>query len=761
MRVALMTWFQYHNYGTALQLFSLYRELEELGHDVSVVNYYAKGSVERWSLETNAYQLAKEVLAKVVRIFSTRPYEPAERESLFESFITEELAFTNPCPTMAELEMLNDSYDAFVCGSDQIWAPILYDPHYFLDYVSDGKLKIAFAPSVGLAEVADPPTAARMGKLAARIDYLSTREESGSRIISDLCGREVETVLDPTLLHDMDWWMETARCHSWPSADKPYMLVYMLGNDEGQWRRIRSVAEALELDLKIIPVFTKDLKRSGCVKRPIGPREFLRLIAGASYVCTDSFHGVAFAVNFEKEFIAFERFKASDAVNQNSRVYNILEKLGLRERLWTSGKGLTDVIGEIDWGSVQAALARERESSISFLRNALMTHCDDSRKCNHVFRDRSLCCGCGACVAVCPTEAMSLDVDGEGFLHAAICEELCVSCGRCRSVCPLVNIPDALEISSGELFSYKDYDARVLMGSSSGGAASRLAESSFGNGMCVTGCFFDKSSAKAKHVIVCPGDADELNAFKGSKYLQSDFAGAARWIFENDGVPVAVFGTPCQIAAARNLAVSDNVLLVDLICHGVPTRNLLLKYIDYLHRRDGFDGEVEIVFRHKPRGWHRRHIMASDSKKSIVRNQDVDPFFLMYEFGICYNRSCFECPWRAKSSADVRLGDFWGERFKDDETGVNMVVALTGKGRRAVACLGDYGLLQPQPISDYSASQQMENVPEPGYREDVLHALSSESALLEDIVCEYVRPLKRRRDLYSFMRKVKGFFVHG
>ena len=126
--------------------------------------------------------------------------------------------------------------------------------------------------------------------------HLSTREESGSKIIETLVNRKVETVLDPTLLLEMDDWKKISSDYA-DNMDS-YLLVYMLGKDENQWKEITSIAASMRLKVKIIPVFFKDLKRDGCVTDPIGPEEFLSLVQNATYICTDSFHGLLFSIIF-------------------------------------------------------------------------------------------------------------------------------------------------------------------------------------------------------------------------------------------------------------------------------------------------------------------------------------------------------------------------------------------------------------------------------------------------------------------------------
>lgn len=368
-RAALMSWFQYHNYGTALQVFALSETMSRLGLEVQVVNYRAKGVPQSSSPSVLIERLYKGVSRRLRKRSQVLSYSNTGREQAFDRFLEEHLSFTSLCKTKTDLQKLNETYEVFVCGSDQIWAPSVFDPHYFLDFAGDNKLKVAYAPSVGLPKIANRSIAKRMGELAARIDRLSTREESGSRLIEEITGREVTTVLDPTLLLGADEWR--LLCGRTEKQDGAYLLAYMLGRNEAHWESIEALASALGMKMKVIPVFQDDTARQGCITEPIGPKEFVALINGASFVCTDSFHGVAFSINFQKEFCVFERFSKADPNNQNSRIYNILSKTGLEDRLACEGIGMTRMESRIVWAPVHEALEAERYRSLGWLSDSL------------------------------------------------------------------------------------------------------------------------------------------------------------------------------------------------------------------------------------------------------------------------------------------------------------------------------------------------------------------------------------------------------
>lgn len=753
MKVGIMTWFQYHNYGTSLQVTGTYKVLRKYGYESAVIDYKESGN-PIFKHRKGVLKEGFDIIKKRLQDHPYHRYEEKGRKEKFDAFLRENLKFTKPVQLMSELESLNDEFDAFICGSDQIWAPSVFNTHYYLDFVLEDNKKIAYAPSVGLTQIDDENVRHQIKKYASKFSSISTREEQGSRIISEIIGRDVETVIDPTLLLTSKEWNEWASNNYENSA--PYLLVYMLGKNERYWKIIEKIAKQLELEIKIIPVFFKDLDRSGCIKEPVGPADFLSLIKNASYVCTDSFHGLAFSINYGKKFCVFERFKTNDRLNQNSRIYNVLNLFQLNSRLVNSN--LDNVIfDDINYSRVYEILNLERERSIKYLLDSLEKTEASKRECaRNIFQKSQMCCGCGTCKETCPVDAISIKLDEFGFHRAILDESKCISCGKCIKVCPYQNVNYEKHISGAELYSYIDEDTKVLQESSSGGLAFRIANTGMEEGYCIVGCAFDPSQHRAKHIVLTPDEMNKLALFQGSKYTQSDFASITHELILSERKQI-IFGTPCQIAGMRNLLYDrDNVVFVDLICHGVPSYNLYLKYLEYLKGCGlNTDAYLETKFRYKSKGWRDRYIHNTDSQTEYCKSQDSDPYFLMFEYGFCYSKSCYECPWRDKSCADIRLGDYWHKKYSDNTTGVSMAAVFTEKGRMWVQkLLSTEAYLKQEPIRDYAECQQTKNNKMPVFWEDLQKDLVSEKSL-DDIVNEYVVPFDKRRKLTRGLKKLR------
>lgn len=368
-KVAMMTWYHYRNLGTALQVSSLYKVILSLGYKPSLIQYRPKGSpVQKLTFKMFCLKALRWCLR---RIFGPDTYTSKEKEELFDRFLFERISETTPRESYQELAALNDEFAAFVCGSDQIWSPLNFDPYYFLSFVSDEKRMVAYAPSFGTMEIADANAKKEIAVLVQRFHHLSVRELQGAKIIKDLTGQKPRVVLDPTLLLNASEWDDYAQVDTAQKIREPYILCYFLGKPSRYRKYVHRLGHKWNLPVYEIPIL-RDKGQYAKFPFAVGPSEFVSLIRDASFVCTDSFHGMAFAINYHVPFAVFERFEESDPRNQNSRIFSLLALLGIEDRL-ISPRQLEsfDKLRHFDDPRIEERLQQLREESMNYLKNAL------------------------------------------------------------------------------------------------------------------------------------------------------------------------------------------------------------------------------------------------------------------------------------------------------------------------------------------------------------------------------------------------------
>ena len=357
------------NYGSALQAYASKVILNELGYQGT--NIALKGSV----IKGRDVRI-KKILFMTVRLLRqprnikkrvsvygnniSKPYSEKSKE-FFESFWSKKIN-PNFC-TWNQLKRLakSNEYKAFLCGSDQIWnAEALYvDPLYYLRFAPKHK-RIAFAPSFGRDRIADYNKGI-ITKYIKDIPHLSVREESGVSIIQEMTSMNAIHLIDPTLMLDDTKWNKYLELH------EEYLLAYFL-NEPSDYAKecIKELARVKKLKVVVLPYQRKESDWVN-VAPDAGPIEFVQFIKNASFVCTDSFHGTAFAVNYRVPFYTFERQYGS-AGKQSSRIVSLLKLVSLEDRFNPTMELLAT---SIDFGKSKFVLETERKKAAMYILNAL------------------------------------------------------------------------------------------------------------------------------------------------------------------------------------------------------------------------------------------------------------------------------------------------------------------------------------------------------------------------------------------------------
>lgn len=360
VKVGVMTWHYYPNYGSVLQAYALQTFInKKLNIECEVIDYRSydyspKGILKLLKNNRLTYKLICKFFKK-------------ERAYRFYNFVNENLNLSNKeINTLEELEKINGRYNVFICGSDQIWAANVLNKRYLLDFVNDRNIKISYAPSI----VIKPNNEEQKNiynKYIKRFNYLSVREKKGQDIIKSITGISPDVVLDPTLLLDEKDYEDIIKIEY---IKEPYILCYLLGDNKKHIKYINRFSEKNNLKVVALINNKSDLAYGDYNIYTSGPKEFLGYIKNSSFVITDSFHGVNFSIIYKKNFIVFERFNGDDPICQNDRIYNILSKLSLEDRII---KDLSDIrhIENINYSYVNSLLCNEREQSILYLKKAL------------------------------------------------------------------------------------------------------------------------------------------------------------------------------------------------------------------------------------------------------------------------------------------------------------------------------------------------------------------------------------------------------
>ena len=184
---------------------------------------------------------------------------------------------------------------------------------------------------IGLTKIDNPIVRDKMKKLIGRFKHLSIREQQGAELIRRLCDKNAKVVLDPTLLLSPKEWktFEQQAVYETSLLPNKYIICYFLGDYTQYMQKVKEISNKLHMPYFIIPQFKLQSQDEHCVPFDVGPAEFLKLWSHAAYAITDSFHGVAFSLNYNKPFSVFKRFKEDARDNQNSRVVNILKLVNL------------------------------------------------------------------------------------------------------------------------------------------------------------------------------------------------------------------------------------------------------------------------------------------------------------------------------------------------------------------------------------------------------------------------------------------------
>lgn len=355
------------------------------------------------------------------------------------------------------------------------------------------------------------------------------------------------------------------------------------------------------------------------------------------------------------------------------------------------------------------------------------------------------CYGCGVCAIACAKRIIDIRLNSKGFYEPNITDfSKCTDCGLCRDVCSYCHEGTSLNENPLVSFGAWSKEEGVRRVCASGGVGFEIGRHLISQGYKTVAVRYDEKRQRAEHYVA--SSVEEFLASMGSKYIQSYTFDGFKAI--NRKEKYLVTGTPCQIDSfrryIRKFRCEDNFVLMDFFCHGVPSAYVWNKYIQEKKRSLG---DIEYVaWRNKQNGWHDSYAMVLDGKQErgecvdwydscnlLIRGKKGcvnsrwtkgDTFYKMFFGNNCLGKACYRhCKYKYDhSSADIRIGDMWGDTYKNNEKGVTACVAFTEKGQKTIE-LSNCTLV-PYSFEQVAEGQIKEPIPYPGLGWNLVIALS-------------------------------------
>ena len=363
MKIGILTFPNMTSYGCTLQMYALYRAVEQAGADAEIVHY--QNPYMKAQRHTSAIQKRSGMAGKL-RLMATKVLH-ARQIIGFRCFERRMVKYpTRVVGDKASLQAATTHYSGVICGSDQVWNPNITggDLSYFLDFCGPNTKRIAYAPSFGISEF-PVDFQNKITPELKNFECLSVREADGARLVTSLTGQEVKTVLDPTFLIAAEDWAHIEKTH--PLAKGKYVLYFSVRKSPELLSFSRELAKKRNATLVVAEgnflriLRNKDPKVKYALD--LSPAEWLNLVHHADCVVTNSFHGAAFAIHYQKDFYLDFSSKT------NVRLEQLMNICGLDHRV--VGAECAPWDEHIDYEVVEARLTPERMESLAYLKQSI------------------------------------------------------------------------------------------------------------------------------------------------------------------------------------------------------------------------------------------------------------------------------------------------------------------------------------------------------------------------------------------------------
>ena len=356
MKVGIITFHRALNYGALLQAFALRHSMTKLNADANILDYI-NPTIEKAYFYPSFFQ-RKSIKDKLKYILQGK--NEKKRRIKFEAFRNKYLRLSDKLCNHDDLINIDGAYDRFITGSDQVWnySAHDFDKSYFLDFVKDNNKKYSYAASFGFSSLPEE-YAHEYKNLLGGFACCSTREMHGLNILDNLGVEQRRIDLDPSMLLTKEEWKEQLGISD--NNGSKYIFVYAFELTDTFCDFVNELAAKTGCYVLLTskPIFNPFKCKLKTLKAA-DPIDFVRAISGAEYVVTNSFHGTAFSIIFNKKFYV-ELLKTGAKVN--SRLENVLKTFSLENRL--IGAQSSD---DVDWDRVNSKMEELREKSFDYLK---------------------------------------------------------------------------------------------------------------------------------------------------------------------------------------------------------------------------------------------------------------------------------------------------------------------------------------------------------------------------------------------------------
>lgn len=686
--IGILTFPNAINYGAMLQAYALYKKCSEYNQSVDLINYTEVLEHEKEPKHKNYWKILWSVRFRVSKFFKTSNARQLKLKR-FNDFQKEYLKINkNKCYNIEDLKNLEKDYDGFISGSDMVWTAMGQDLNsYFLKFTDYDK-RGSYAPSLTGTSKLSKSDDEKMKENINGIKFLSFREQEGINYSKKICNREAFLALDPTLLYSKEEWAKLLDIKL--TQKEKYILCYMFnGVPIDIDKKLRKIAKKHNMHIRYIPMSISENYEE--IKNGFpggyGPKEFVELFLNASFIVTNTYHGLMFSLISEKPFVVIHREKGNKWKANEERMNNILRMVNQENRYLDLQDDISeDFLINSEQDIIKNIISCRRKESIEYLTNMIdgfKLNKKKNKALNNISEiSKNNCTGCTSCLASCPFHAISMKENQEGFLYPIIDKMKCKNCGVCIKHCP--TLIGNLNKVKDSYYGYSKFDEREK--SASGGAFYTIANYFIKEKKAVIyGCTLNNNN-ECEHIEIT--NINELYKLQNSKYIQSNLKNTFSKVkqqLENERY-VLFSGTPCQVAGLYSFLEKqyDRLYTIDIICHGVPSpklwkyclqNNEFIKF-DKSDTQNG-NSNFEITFRNKDNS--KKYRSAFEYKINLKEKNKVkkikgvyDLYYSNFLNGDTYRMSCYYCKYaNINRVGDITLGDCdsWREqeRFNDSE----------------------------------------------------------------------------------------------